>query len=86
MTDHETGVNSSQAMIYIFQTFVEFSGDVTEYKKLMLNESFNKIKLQFLTDINELKSLVHFFVNHQYDNKISTFYKKIEENRQVFHV
>ena len=60
--------------------------DVTEYKKLMLNESFNKIKLQFLTDINELKSLVHFFVNHQYDNKISTFYKKIEENRQVFHV
>ncbi|USE38643.1 ankyrin repeat domain-containing protein [Endozoicomonas sp. SCSIO W0465] len=52
--------------------------EVHRYEELETHASFPEIKSRFLSDILEMKQQASHFVNHQYDESISTFYDKLQ--------
>ncbi|MBO9481387.1 ankyrin repeat domain-containing protein [Salinisphaera sp. G21_0] len=57
--------------------YIELPG-VHCYEELETHAAFPEIKTRFLNDIEEMKQLVHPYVNHQYDISIDIFHEKLE--------
>ncbi|WP_422446872.1 ankyrin repeat domain-containing protein [Endozoicomonas sp. ALB091] len=57
--------------------YIELPG-VHCYEELETHAAFPEIKTRFLNDIEEMKQLVHPYVNHEYDISIDIFYEKLE--------
>jgi len=51
---------------------------IEKFEQLLSQECFEKMKMQFLADINKLKQLTNHYLNDRYDKAIDIFYEKIE--------
>ncbi|WP_257285596.1 hypothetical protein, partial [Endozoicomonas sp. SESOKO1] len=57
--------------------YIELPG-VHCYEELETHAAFPEIKSRFLNDIEEMKQLIHPYVNHQYDESLDSFYEHME--------